>query len=476
MTRQFDIRNAISLAIVSLGLLLAACSSESPIQYATEDPRQHDGSAPTLQSIIALPTVQGVQLPTVAAAVSTPTNFGQDFGPIIGPEYEQPPTSTQRPTRAPSPAPIIIPSTQAGSAHTTPLPADQTRLDSSQMGIQVHYFFDVADWDRTLRQIAPLRLGWIKLQASWKWLQPDRAGQFDANFRLFQFHVQEADKRGFKVMLSIAKAPPWARNTNRNEDGPPDNLDDLKWFVHKLLEVLGPHIDAIEIWNEPNLRREWSGNRPMGGSSYMELFRIGYDAVRAYSPHITVVTAGLAPTGNLNGVSVDDRAFLRQMYQAGLAGYSDVKIGVHPYGWGNPPDFLCCDKVPGQGWDDRPQFFFQQTIRDYAAIIAAGGDNAQMWITEFGWATWENYPSQAPETWMTYNSALDQRDYAMRAFQIGQARADIGLMFLWNLSYAEEFTVRRQSELAGYSILYPAFDGSDNRKQRPLYRALADRP
>ena len=167
-----------------------------------------------------------------------------------------------------------------------------------------------------------------------------------------------------RILLSIAKAPYWSRNVDRGEDGPPDDLNELHWFIHKLIETVGPYIDAIEIWNEPNLRREWTG-RPLSGGSYMELFRVGYEAARAYSPNIIVVTAGLAPTGNHAGVSVDDRAFLRQMYAAGLGDYADIKIGVHPYGWGNPPDFLCCDMWAGQGWDDKPQFFFRQTLQDY---------------------------------------------------------------------------------------------------------------
>ena len=167
----------------------------------------------------------------------------------------------------------------------------------------------------------------------------------------------------------------------------------------------------------------------ISGASYMELFRVGYDAVRAYSPNTAVVTAGLAPTGNHEGISVDDRAFLQQMYQAGLAGYTDVKIGIHPYSWGNPPDLLCCDNIEGQGWDDKPQFFFLQTIYDYSNIIAANGDNAPMWVTEFGWATWEGFPNEAPEIWMAYNSASDQRDYALRAFEIGQSRPISSLCF-----------------------------------------------
>ena len=459
-----------ALLAASLCLALFACADEPSVSVAPEIQLTADMPEPTMRTIDVLPTVVGAQLPTLAASqpvTEAETKSSQNFGPIIDPKYTQPPTNTPVPTVAP---------TQPASAYTTPLPLDQTRLDPAQMGIQAHYNFDVDSWERTLRQIAPLRLGWIKLQAAWKWLQPDGDGQFDQNFRLFQLHVQKADKHGFQIMLSIAKAPDWARHSNRSEDGPPDDLNQFADFVRLLLDKLGPYVDAIEIWNEPNLRREWTGNRPIAGASYMELFRVAYDTIRAYSPNIAVVTAGLAPTGNHSGVSVDDRAFLRQMYQAGLARYPDVKIGIHPYSWGNPPDFLCCNAVEGQGWDDQPQFFFQQTIRDYRGIIAANGDNAQMWVTEFGWATWEDYPTQAPEVWMSYNSAQDQMDYTLRAFQIGQSRADIGVMILWNLSYAEESTISQRSELAAYSILYPHFDRSNNRRERPLYRALAGRP
>ena len=460
-----------ALLVACLGMPLAACTAESSISVAPEvELELLATSEPAIQAIEVLPTVDGAQLPTLDPSITESASGDESFGSIIGPKYTQPPTST------PPPTPVFIPPTQSGSVYTTPLPPDQTRLDGEQMGIQAHYNFDVPGWGATLYHIAQLRVSWIKLQASWEWLQPNGAGQFDQNFRLFQLHVQEADKRGFKVMLSLAKAPDWTRDADRNEDGPPDDLNHLKGFIHMLLEKLGPYVDAIEIWNEPNLRREWTGSRALGGASYMELFRVGYDAIRAYSPNITVVTAGLAPTGNHTGVSVDDRAYLRQMYQAGLARYSDVKIGIHPYGWGNPPDFLCCNNVDGQGWDDQPQFFFLQTIRDYSRIIAAFGDSAQMWVTEFGWATWEDYPTESPEIWMSYNSAVDQMDYTLRAIEVGQSRPDIGLMFLWNLSYAEELTVKQRSELAGYSILYPRFDGSDRKRKRPLYRALESRP
>ena len=424
-------------------------------------------------SLVVIIGILASRLNETSAPVASPDPAasrvsGEWIGAIIGADYT-PPASESGSIVAPTPIPPAVPP-------PTPLPADYARLDRSRMGIQAHYNFDVAGWDRTLHQIAALRVGWIKMQAAWNWLQPDSPGQFDQNFRLFQLHVQEADKRGFNVLLSIAKAPAWARNINRNEDGPPDDLAQFAAFIRLLLEKIGPYIDAIEIWNEPNLKREWTGNRAFNGAGYMELFRVGYDAVRAYSPAITIITAGLAPTGNAENVSVNDRSFLQQMYSAGLAGYPDAVIGIHPYSWGNPPDFLCCDNIDGQGWDDRPQFFFRQNIQDYRQIIAANGDDAPMWATEFGWATWQDYPGQPPDIWMNYNSPIDQMNYALRAFQIGQARQDIGVMILWNLSYANETIIQQGSELAGYSLLYPSFDGSGALRQRPLYDALVNRP
>ncbi len=459
-----------ALMLIALGAVLVACAGESRVSVAPEVQLTAELPAAALPVIEALPPVAGEPLPTAdsdagTAAATAPGNQG--FGPVIEPGYTQPPTSTSRPT-------AVV--TQPGSAYTTPVAIDQTRLDPAQMGIQLHYNYDVDTFEYRMQQIVPLRVGWVKIQASWEWLQPERAGQFEQNFRLFQLHVQKADKYGFQVLISVVKAPDWARHTNRGEDGPPDDLSQLSHFLRLLLEKVGPYVDAVEIWNEPNLRREWTGSRPISGASYMELFGVAYDTVRAYSPAITLVTAGLAPTGNHGGVSVDDRAFLRQMYHAGLARYNDVKIGVHPYSWGNPPDFLCCDNVEGQGWDDQPQFFFRQTINDYASVIRSFGDGAQMWVTEFGWATWEDFPSTAPDPWMAYNSAQDQMEYTLRAFQIGQSRADVGLMVLWNLSFAVERAVYERSELAAYSLLYPFFDGSGNQRRRPLYRALERRP
>jgi hypothetical protein len=279
----------------------------------------------------------------------------------------------------------------------------------------------------------------------------------------------------------------WARS-NRTEDGPPDNPADLAHFLTILFEEINPdlgrelvgeYIDAIEVWNEPNLIREWQGTLPFNGAGYMQLFAPAYQAVRAYSSTMPIITAGLAPTSNSVG-SVEDRQFLRQMYQAGLGNYSDVAIGIHPYSWGNPPDATCCGS---RGWDEAPQFYFADTVRQYREIMVANGhSNVQMWITEFGYATWDGLPGDPPadSAWMRFNNRWAQGGYTIRAIQIAQESSFIGPVFLWNLNFATLFgLIENRDERVAYSIIVPGtgcniIAGNSERTERPLFWMLYD--
>jgi hypothetical protein len=203
----------------------------------------------------------------------------------------------------------------------------------------------------------------------------------------------------------------------------------------------------------------------------MRLFTAAYNAVHSYSPSITVVTAGLAPTGDSQG-SVDDRTYLQQMYNAGLGNYRDAAIGFHPYSWGNPPDARCCNNVDGQSWDDNPHFFFSNTIDEYHNLLVKNGHgDSQLWATEFGWATWDGIPGGAPDgdAWMNYNNITSQANDTIRAFEIGQSISYLGPMFLWNLDFANEFSIAQRQEVAAYSLLIP-IDGKV--QTRPLYYLL----
>jgi len=482
--RKFALRLWLLPLLVSV---FVACTPQTPVQIIvtpTPGATATNTDQPTPMDTVAVPAQPTTTDEPEASATLTYTPSrtpvtgaeGGSYGPIVGADYTPPPTSTPvpLPTQTTQLQPTAVPPTQI----STPIGGIPV-LDASQMGLQLYYNVDIDAWWQ-LVAVHTRRLGvqWIKLQASWAFLQPNGPNDdvtTSTAYSIFESHVQRAHNEGFSVLVSIAKAPAWARNT-QVEDGPPYDPQLLANFMTQLLNRMGREISAIEVWNEPNLQREWNGDLAFSGAGYMQLFRPTYDAIRAFSPDIPIITAGLAPTGTNPALgSVDDRQFLRQMYGAGLADpyYSNIAIGVHPYSWGNPPDARCCDNVDGQSWDDDPRFFFMDTIEDYREIMVNNGhSNVQMWTTEFGWATWEGIPSEAPDEWMTYNTAQEQAEYTIRAFQIGQSRDYMGPMFLWNLNFANATLLAERNEMVGYSLFVPL---QGNNITRPLYQMLADR-
>lgn len=454
------------LLVITVALLSACDAQEaSPILVTST-------AARVAQSASATPTL----VPSEATALPTRTPIAGD-GSFIGSVLEP-----NRPIPSNIPALPTLTPTPEGAATATLVPTATPAiavptLDKAQMGIQVYYNMGVEDFTQVLWLAQQIDVGWVKFQVDWSFFQPNSPDEDADIMRAFVLYVQGAKNGGFKTLLSVAKAPNWARNSNQTEDGPPDDPQALGRFLARLLEQIKPeNVDAIEIWNEPNLLREWYGALPFSGAGYMQLFRPTYDAIKAISPNIHVITAGLAPTSNTAG-SLDDRVFLQQMYDEGLANYPDVSVGVHPYSWGNAADAVCCNAVEGRDWDDNPRFFFLDTLNDTRAIMERNNHAmAQMWVTEFGWATWEGFPNEAPEFWMTYNSALQQAEYTLRAFEIGAQREDVGLMVLWNLNFANQTLIEARSEMAAYSLLAPNLTGQGEPLiVRPLYRALENR-
>jgi serine/threonine protein kinase len=212
---------------------------------------------------------------------------------------------------------------------TAELPGDgQVALQQNLIGLQLYSDITPAEWETALGTASVFKPGWIKLQANWRYLQPDEPGQIPPQLSDFYSHINAAKANGYRVLISVAKAPDWARSTTVNA-GPPDNPEDLASFITQMLMATNGNIDAIEVWNEPNLTREWTGTLEFSGNGYMSLFMPSYDAIRAYNPNITIVTAGLAPAPTAES-SVDDREFLRQMYARGLGNLDGIALGVIP--------------------------------------------------------------------------------------------------------------------------------------------------
>ena len=481
------------LFFVVMFAIFTACQPQPPILVYVTPTHEGEiaGVGTAVPTVVSTAAVTASATPTVAA---TETLAPQSTGPtatfegaVVVPGYSLPPTSTPRPTNTVPPSATPVPGTTQPPPPTTEPPTSQPgtpqaalpNLDPSRMGIQLDPTLSQDDWTDALIDIQKLGVKWLKVQVAWKQLQPTNAQEISVDFRRLEIYLETAYNHGLDVLVSIAKAPNWARS-NQTEDGPPDNPQALVDFLNLFLQEVGPSIDAIEIWNEPNLSREWQG-QPINGQTYMKYFVPAHNAIQGYvqamqtDPQrprnfpLYVITAGLAPTGDSDG-SRDDRAYLQEMYSAGLSQYPDAYIGVHPYSWANPPDATCCS--PGDpGWDDNPRFFFSDNITDYRDIMVRNGDSeGKMWATEFGYATWEYFPGAPPEEWMGWVNECQQGNNIVRAFQIGQSLDYMGPMILWNLNFAMlAGMVESRNEQAGYSLLVPL-----NPRERAGYWMLYD--
>ena len=404
-------------------------------------------------------------------ASETPT---PGFGPVVtaAPSPTGQATATPLPTHTPAPptATATTAPTEEPTVVTTPVP----KLDGTVMGIQIDPGLSEQDFVVMLNLAKRMGVEWIKLQFAWDLMEPE-SGRLGTTFYTFRMFVQRADQEGFKVLASVAKAPDWSR-ASLEEDGPPRDPQALADFLTRMLNEVrvdlygNSYFEAIEIWNEPNLRREWNGGT-LGGAEYMRYFDAAYQGIRnGEGGHsVTVVTAGLAPTGWDDGVTaIDDRAFLRQMYEAGLnnANYQNIAIGVHPYGAWNPPDSRWCGETECSeyGYDNHPSWFFIHTLEDYHGIMTEFGDTGrQLWATEFGWGTYDGFVTSEGEAaappadppYFQYVTLDQQAAYIVRAFEIGQNLPYVGPMFLWNLNYSNSDLIDAGDARAAYGLLMP---------------------
>jgi hypothetical protein len=418
------------------------------------------------------------------SAGPTPT-----FGALVDPNHTPPPSFTPRPPEpTPTVSQLLPPLATAGASAT---PSQLLRAD--MMGVQIHANLSDFDWARALEYAKGLGVKWIKVQIEWREYEPQR-GVYSEMLRARALQIQRARLQGFRTLVTVVKAPSWARPRGDTsvDDGPPTDPADYARFVgHVVAEIKPEFLDAIELWNEPNLAREWR-DASLTGAAYMSLFRPAYLAVveaqrqQPATHRIMVITAGPAPTfTNPDGSSVDDRTWLAQLYAAGLASLGeDIAVGVHPYGWANPPEATCCTAQPGvTGWYEYPGFYFRNTLEDYRAIMLQHDHaRAKLWITEFGWATFDGLRRSdgsagqpgGNAAWQALINQQQQADYVLRAFALAQQPPYydyVGPMMLWNLNFATLFGfVDSSREEAGFSLLDQGWG------PRPVYEAIQNAP
>lgn len=420
------------LALVVLLTTVVACGSPNALTPSPADPMTSAPTETPEDNTLYLPGIEGSDATEPVSSVPTPT---------------LPPTPTE-----PSPPPT-----------PTPLPPPVAKPDA---GVQVHLF--AGDAMQTLRWAEGLGVGWVKQQIEWHTVEY-APGQFE--WQHVDRAVNQSNQFGFRVLLSVVRAPLHLRATEE-EGGPPADYAEFRRFMRQLAERYRGRVAAYELWNEPNLRREWNGDT-LDGARFVALVAEGAQGVREGDPEALVISGAPAVTGINDGVvAVDDRVYMRAMLEAGVADWVDG-VGVHPYGFANPPEASVEDQEQvAPGHNDHPSFFFRDTLEDYRDLmIEYDAGDLPLWPTEFGWPSVDGLEG-VDTTGIEYArdvSEEEQAAYTVRAFQTGWGTEWIGPMFLWNLNIStiwEDTAWGANRPETPYSLLRP--DGS----YRPAYIAL----
>jgi polysaccharide biosynthesis protein PslG len=427
--------------LIILLWLLAGCGSPPPETVVAVTPTAVSPPIPS-PTPTAIPTATQTAIAT-ATAVSPPAA-----------------TPTATPTTTPTPTP-------AYPVYNGP------PLDRRDIGLQIHLHRE--DLGEIMDHLQALGVGWVKVQVSWKLHQPAPDRLDDFLFAELDGLVETAVAQNIAVLLSVAKAPEWSRPTTEF-DGPPTDYAHYRAFMELLARRYQGRVAAYELWNEANLQREWYGS-PLSAADFVRLMQAGADGVRAADSAAILISGAPATTGINDGlIAIDDRLYLRQMFAAGLADVVDA-IGVHPYGWANPPDSRAGDGTsPAPSHNNHPSFFFADTLADYQTIRDEFGAAQPLWVTEFGWGSFEGFTDAAGQPaappagaeFMAYVNQWQQAEYILRAYELAHAWPEVGPLILWNLNFGP--LLGEQFSESGYSLLDQA------GQPRPAYHSLQNAP
>lgn len=331
-------------------------------------------------------------------------------------------------------------------------------------GIQAFLWWDTGAVGLRLDQVRIMVFSHVKQIFAWEDIE-FRPGAVDLS-RADEI-LGEIERRDLKLVVRLSDAPDWAHPdaTGLKDvdfiDAPPAPryMDDWASYCGAVASRYTGRIAAYQVWNEPNLAREW-GNRPPNAAEYVELLKACSEAIRAADPEAIIISAGLSPTGTCCDVARPDDIYLQEMYDAGFQQYVDV-VGMHAPGYTAP--HISPDEAEANG---SQRFFTFRRVEDLRKIMVKNGDAArQVAILELGWTTdTEGY--NPDYSWFAVDFET-QADYLVEAYAYAAEhwRPWVGLM---SAIYIADPSWEKEDEEYWWSIIRPGGG------VRPSYIKLAN--
>jgi hypothetical protein len=284
--------------------------------------------------------------------------------------------------------------------------------------IASNFEFGVHIFDTSLPHIDLMHrsgMKWVKVQMHY--------GQEAYSF------VEKAHNQGFKVLVGALGSKDLVTENNFETS-----------FADWVRQLSESGVDGIEIWNEPNIEREWPWSA-LNGINYTSLLETCFNAVKSGdNPDTFVISAALANSGcwgemgcgctDFCGCGCNDDVFLKQMAESGAGNYIDF-VGVHFNSGATSPL-----ETSGHPGGNHPTWYFLPTMDFYYNTF---GGQKQLAITEFGIVTSEGTcPSGLPSnfSWAKGNTLNEQSQWINEGINWANNSGKVRLSIIWNLDFA----------------------------------------
>jgi hypothetical protein len=252
--------------------------------------------------------------------------------------------------------------------------------------------------------------------------------------------IAAAHSRGFKIQLSALGSPNMVTRAGFEQD-----------FANWVAQLAAAGADAIEVWNEPNIDREWQIGH-ISAQAYTNLLCASYNAIKAANPNSAVISAAPAPTGFFGGCGpngCDDAPWMAGLSSAGAANCMDY-IGAHHNSGATSPSARIGHPAnpsdPHHSW-----FFLPQTELYYNTF----GGARKLFYTEMGYASQEGVPTFSDAFgWARGTNNAQQAAWLAEAVQLSVNTGMVRCIIVWNI----DFVRYGYDPQDGYAIIRP--DGS----------------
>lgn len=250
--------------------------------------------------------------------------------------------------------------------------------------------------------------------------------------------INDAHAKGFRILLGVVGFP-------ADINGGEAYFDDYAKFVAGLA---GLGADAIEVWNEPNIDREWPTGQ-IDPARYTQLLARAYNAIKSTNPGTIVISAAPAPTGAESAFGRErvwnDNTYVAGMAAAGAGRYMDC-VGAH-YNEG----IVSPRQTSGDPRDNYYTRYFYGMVNTYYNAI-----RKPVCFTELGYLTPEGYGNlPGAFGWAVNTTVAQQAQWVADAIRLARSSGKVPLVIIWNMDFTGTFG---DDPMGGYALIRP--DGS----------------